>query len=134
VSESNDAEASLSKASVRLKVTGIEVTAGHGVYPEERQLGNRFQVDVELDGDFERALASDELADTVDVDSIVETVRRISRQRTVHLIESLADAIVHALLEAFPQIAEALVRVRKLTLHRLEHVEEASVEVRRSRA
>ena len=74
MSESNDADASVTKASVRLKVTGIEITAEHGVYPEERQLGNRFQVDVELDGDFEHALASDELADTVDVDSIVEHV------------------------------------------------------------
>lgn len=133
MSESNDADAHQVGACVRLKVAGIEVAAKHGVYPEERHLGNRFRVDVELDGDFEHAVQSDNITDTVDVDQIVATVRKISRQHRYNLIESLADAIAHALLASDPKVEQAFVRVSKLTLHRLENVASTAAEVTRRR-
>ncbi len=49
----------------RISVTGIEVFAHHGVLPHERELGQRFVVDLALELDLAPAAASDDVADTV---------------------------------------------------------------------
>ena len=112
---------------------GIEFEGRHGVYAEEREQGNRFRLDVEITADLSSALASDRLEDTVDYGSVVSFVKEINRQQRFNLIESFAGAISDGLLERFPRIDEALIRVRKLVPPRLGNIVCAMAEVRRSR-
>jgi dihydroneopterin aldolase len=82
------------------------------VHPAERELGQRFEVDVELTLDLGRAMASDALRDSVDYSRAYAVVREEVEDRQYQLLEGLAGAIVRRLLAALP-VTAVLVRVRK---------------------
>jgi len=84
----------------------------HGVHPAERELGQRFEIDVELGLDLSRATASDALPDTVDYSRVHAIVREEVEDHQYQLIEALAGAIVRRLMADLP-ITSVLVRVRK---------------------
>jgi 7,8-dihydroneopterin aldolase/epimerase/oxygenase len=84
----------------------------HGVHPAERELGQRFEVDVELGLDLSQAMASDLLQDTVDYSRAYAIVREEAEEHRYQLIEALAGAIVRRLLAELA-VSSVLVRVRK---------------------
>jgi dihydroneopterin aldolase len=84
----------------------------HGVHPAERELGQRFEVDVELSLDLSPAMLSDALTDTIDYRRLHAIVREEVEDREYQLIEALAGALIRRLMAELP-IAAVLVRVRK---------------------
>lgn len=124
----------LRDADVVLTVGGIELRGSHGVYPQERETGNRFSVDVEMRGRLAQAAETDDLSDTVDYDAVVQRVCEVNRRRTFHLIESFAAAIADELLDRFARILEVRVRVRKLSVDKLGPSAWTMVELCRRRA
>jgi dihydroneopterin aldolase/2-amino-4-hydroxy-6-hydroxymethyldihydropteridine diphosphokinase len=103
-----------SSVETQLGVEGIELTAHHGVYEEERARERRFRIDVHVKGHWSDAVRSDALADTLDYDEIVRHIHSVNQRRRFHLIESFAGAIADDLLHEFPGLLEARVCVRKL--------------------
>jgi dihydroneopterin aldolase len=104
----------LEAVDVRLGVEGIELQAHHGVYPEEWERSSRFSIDVDAKGRWADAVQSDDLRDTLDVDTILRNIKDVSQRRRFHLIESFAGAIADELLQESPSLLEVRVRVRKL--------------------
>jgi 7,8-dihydroneopterin aldolase/epimerase/oxygenase len=104
----------------------------HGVHPAERELGQRFEVDVELSLDLSRAMVSDTLQDTVNYSHAFAIVREEVEQHHYQLLEALAGAIVGRLLAEL-QIMSVLVRVRKpqVPIHGI--LSYAAVEIQRGR-
>ncbi len=90
----------------------MQFYAYHGVNPEERSLGQRFLVDVELTTDLRAAGHSDNLADTVNYSTVYQRVRAIVEGEPRQLIESVADAIARDLL-VDARVAHVTVAVRK---------------------
>jgi dihydroneopterin aldolase len=84
----------------------------HGVHPAERELGQRFEVDVELSLDVGRAMDSDALQDTVDYSRAYAIVREEIEDHHYQLLEALTGAMVRRLLAELP-VTSVLVRVRK---------------------
>ena len=94
---------------MKIELRGIELFGHHGVTEEERERGQRFVYDVELEVG-ERG-ASDRIENAVDYREVAATVRRIADGRFA-LLEALATAIADALYEQFaPEGVK--VRVRK---------------------
>jgi len=129
VTGSEDVSTSGDQSRTRLLLNEIRVHGLHGVYDEERETGNEFSIDVELEGDFTKAIETDRIDDSVDIDHVATLVRDINQQNQFHLIESFADAIGRALLLRFPILSRVVVRVTKLTLVRLESVRSSTAEV-----
>jgi len=99
---------------VCLAVTGLELFGHHGATRGEQAEGNRFRIDLEFEGGFEKALDSDHLEDTVDYSQAVQAVSETNRANHYFLIESFADAIADDLLTRFPEVKRISVRVAKL--------------------
>jgi len=118
---------------IRLSVERIELRGRHGVYPAERRSGNTFHINVDIEGDVERSVASDRLDETIDFAEVVRLVRRISRRQSFSLIESLAGAIADGLLERFSAAQRVVVRVAKVNPPGLGRVACTSAEVVKSR-
>ncbi len=95
---------------MRIELAGIELHGYHGALDWERERGQRFLVDVELDVG-ERG-SSDELADAVDYREVVACVREVSDGHAYTLLEGLATALADALQSRFG-VAGVRVRVRK---------------------
>ena len=103
----------------------------HGVHPAERELGQRFDVDIELTLDLGRAMASDALQDTVDYSRAYAVVRQEVEEQRYQLLEGLAGAIVRRLLAELP-VTAVLVRVRKPQVPLDGVLSYTAVEIRRS--
>ena len=96
----------------KIILEGMEFFAYHGVQPEERTLGQRFILDVELLLDLRPAGITDELDRTVNYAQVFETVQSIVCGRSYRLIEALAEAVAGELLGRFPA-DQVKVRVKK---------------------
>jgi dihydroneopterin aldolase len=94
---------------VKIELHGLELHGRHGVLPEEREHGQTFWYDVELEvGEWG---ASDRLDDAVDYRDVAATVREVNDRR-FELLEALASTVAETLRERFP-VARVKVRVRK---------------------
>jgi len=96
----------------RILLHGIQFYGYHGVYDEERRLGQRFLVDVELRLDISRAASEDDVSATVDYNQVHAVVLEIGTRQKFKLLETLATRIASAILERFP-IREVTVRATK---------------------
>ena len=91
---------------------GIDVYAHHGVHPAERELGQRFVIDVDLWADCSGAALSDDLAQAVDYTVAHRIVRDTTAQTSFHLLEALAGELCRALLSGMA-VQKVAVRVHK---------------------
>lgn len=94
-------------------LTGIEIFGYHGDLPEEKKLGQKFVVDLELNLDLSKAGKSDQLSDTVDYPQILSVVEKIVGGEPKNLIEAVAEEIAEKILRYFDKV-ESL----KVTLHK----------------
>jgi dihydroneopterin aldolase len=95
---------------VRVELRGLELHGYHGALEWERERGQRFLFDVELE--VGEAGTSDRLEDAVDYRDVAACVREVSDGRAYRLLEALATAVADELVARFP-VARARVRVRK---------------------
>lgn len=93
-------------------IAGIDVYAHHGVHPAERELGQRFVIDVELFGDWSDAAGSDALSDALDYVTVHRRIREVAAETRFQLLEALAARITATLLGEFA-LARAVVTVQK---------------------
>jgi dihydroneopterin aldolase len=94
---------------VIIEVKGLELYGYHGVLPEEREHGQRFWFDIELEvGEWG---ADDRLEDAVDYRLVVDAAREVNERR-FELLEALASSVAETLIDRFA-VAHVKVRVRK---------------------
>ena len=92
---------------ITVEVSGLRLFGRHGVHAHEKEDGQDFVFDVELDvGD---RGSSDRLDDAVDYRDVAATVKVVSDARSYDLLEALATAVARELMERF---AAERVRVR----------------------
>lgn len=105
----------------------------HGATEEEKKLGQRFIVDVELETSLAVSGQSDQLGDTIDYGAVFQCIRRIINGPSKNLLEALAEDIAHTILDTFP--AKGVhVRVKKPEVPIKDSIlEYAAVEIFRSR-
>ncbi len=117
----------------KIIIQGIEFYGYHGDLPQERELGQRFLVDVELVTDCRQAGISDRIEETIDYARVVKRVNEIGCNEQYHLIEALAERIAEALLTEFSP-GEVLIRVTKPATPVPTRLRGVSVEIRRTRS
>ena len=96
-----------------IRLTDLVFYGHHGVLPEERLLGQRFVVDVEVRLDLSKPAATDDLDHTVNYAEIYRAVGEIVTGPPCNLIEALAGRIAERVLAEHPLVHSVLVRVRK---------------------
>jgi len=95
-----------------ITLTGLRVFGRHGVYDEERRVGQDFVIDVTLRLDTRPASASDDVADTVHYGEMAEQIAAIVGGEPVDLLETLAARIADRLL-GYEIVESARVTVHK---------------------
>lgn len=105
----------------------------HGVYAEEKVLGQRFYVDMIAYLDIKPAAISDDVKDTVNYVDIYELIRGIVEGDPFDLLESLTEHIADQVLASFPRIQEVLVKVEKPHPPAAMHFSGVAIEIRRKR-
>ncbi|MHB9094133.1 MAG: dihydroneopterin aldolase [Eubacteriales bacterium] len=96
----------------KIILSGMQFYGRHGVFPEEKAMGQKFIIDVELFLDLKRAGISDDIANTPNYADIYAIIKNATTQNNYNLIEALAEAIAQEILSAC-HIDQVVVRVRK---------------------
>jgi dihydroneopterin aldolase len=87
--------------------------AYHGVLTNEQASGGKFEVDVDMFGDFSVAAKSDHLKDAVDYEKVYHCIKKLVVEKRFYLLESLGTQIAITILESFSELSRVIVRVRK---------------------
>lgn len=98
---------------MKITLRNLSFHAYHGVEREERKLGQRFEVDVELSGDFQKAALTDSLQESVDYSQVYALVKKVMEGGPCSLLETLAERLCRLILSGFPRVVQVTVRVRK---------------------
>jgi dihydroneopterin aldolase/2-amino-4-hydroxy-6-hydroxymethyldihydropteridine diphosphokinase len=96
----------------RLQLTGIEVFAHHGVLPEEKQIGQKFLIDLDVELDLRSAGTTDDLAETLDYGGLAQRVHELVEGHRWNLIEKVAEETA-ALVLSVPAVNAVKVTVHK---------------------
>lgn len=96
----------------KVSLEGIEFHAYHGVFSEEKKLGNRFTVDVHVHTDFRQAMLHDDLKKTVDYYKLYQ-IAKGHMQVPVKLLEHLAHLMIQDIIKAYPDTSHICVVIKK---------------------
>lgn len=105
----------------------------HGVMEEEKTLGQKFFLDIEIYSDLLKAGKSDEVEDTVHYGEVYNNIKNIVENKRFKLIEALAENIAEVILEEFIKVQEINIVVRKPEAPVPGIFDYVGVEIRRSR-
>lgn len=92
---------------------GLELYCVLGVHQWERHATRRVRLDLEIEHDCTAAAGSDDVGDALDYHAAAKIVQRLVEGSSFRLVETLAERVAGAILEAFPGAAQVRVRVRK---------------------
>jgi len=99
---------------IRLK--DIIIYGHYGVTPQEREVGQRLLMDLDLSLDLGPASRSDALADTVSYEEVYSRVRVVAEGASCLLLEHLAGQVAEDLLSAYEALRSVTVSLRKMNL------------------
>jgi dihydroneopterin aldolase len=96
----------------RIILEGMTFYGYHGARPEERALGQRFVVDLEVGADLRAAGRGDDLAQTINYSELYRATREVLEGEPLLLLEAVAERVARRAL-AHERALWARVRVRK---------------------
>ena len=91
----------------------VRFYAFHGVMPQERSVGGEFLVSVKVGYPLEKAMSSDDVADTLNYAALYELVKKEMMQPS-SLLEHVMGRIVEAIEKAFPEVTSVEVKIKKV--------------------
>ncbi len=101
----------------------------HGSMEVERELGQKFLVDIVLTFNVKDAVESDSPNKTINSYAIYQLTREIVTERKFSLIETLAYNIGKAFIEKYPELLQILIRIKRPNLYLSGIVGSAEVEM-----
>ena len=113
----------------RILIKDLAVWVRIGVPEEERAEPQRLLISLELEHEFSRAIADDELSATINYDAVCKRLLGFGQGKSWKLVERLADEIAHAVLAEF-RPKSVRVRIKKFIIPEAQYV---GVEVVRER-
>jgi|SRR5690625_1262791 len=105
----------------------------HGLFSEEKKLGQRFITTVELHTPLRKAGLSDDMNDSIDYGKVYDIIKDIVEGEAKNLIETVAEEIATELLGAFPTLKGCLIKVVKPDPPIQGHYESVAVKIYRER-
>ena len=82
----------------KLIIHDLEVFAHHGMYEEEKKLGQKFVVSLEIWFDMRKVAASDRIEDTLHYGELCRRVDSFLKERSCDLIETVAASLCERIL------------------------------------
>lgn len=116
----------------KIEIRNIKLYGYHGVFPEEREKGQYFLIDVEIFFSLKNAGISDELVESIDYSKVYNIIKNINENNKFRLIERFAHVISQEILSTFEEINNITVRVKKPDAPIDGDFEWVGVEIKRS--
>ncbi|HIU58242.1 MAG TPA: 2-amino-4-hydroxy-6-hydroxymethyldihydropteridine diphosphokinase [Candidatus Ornithomonoglobus merdipullorum] len=116
-----------------IMIDNLVVFANHGVYKEEKTMGQRFVISMKLYADLYPAAKSDDLTKALNYAEICSFVTKFTQTHRCCLIEAAAVNIADALLKGYPAIDRVEITLKKPWAPIGLPLDQAAVHLTRSR-
>jgi dihydroneopterin aldolase len=116
-----------------LSCTGLQFYGFHGFFAPERELGQKFTLDIRCELQAQETHADDNLHSSVRYDAVVDEAMGVATGSKFRTLEALGEATARALLARFAQIEHVTVEVSKLSPPIQHSIQKVAVEVQLAR-
>lgn len=96
-----------------IRIENLQVYARHGVYPQEKELGQSFYISATLYTDTRRAGRTDKLEESTNYGEVCLTIQKWMEENTCNLIETVAESLAAAILLKYDLIKKVQIQVKK---------------------
>lgn len=114
----------------KILLEDMEFFAYHGCFEEEKIIGNKFVVNLEIETDTSKSEKSDNLLETINYQEVYDEINNVMNV-SCNLLEQLAAKILDAVMNKFSAIKSAKLRVSKLNPPMGGKMKSVSVELER---
>jgi len=115
----------------KIYINNLEFIGFHGVFPEEKKLGQKFLVSLELTVDTREAGKAGDLTKSVHYGLVAQDVEKLFLEKSIDLIETCAENIAEMVLKKYELVKEVKVIVKKPWAPLQMHFENVAVEITR---
>lgn len=115
----------------KIYINNLEFIGFHGVFPEEKKLGQKFLVSLELTVDTREAGKTGDLTKSVHYGLVAQDVEKLFLEKSIDLIETCAENIAEMVLKKYELVKEVKVIVKKPWAPLHMHFENVAVEITR---
>jgi len=117
----------------KIIIKDLEVYGYHGVFAEEKKLGQLFLITVEMVMNLEPAGYLDKLECTIDYGRICDDIKTVLTEKSYDLIEAAAMAVIEKLFTNYAAVCTIKVLLKKPWAPIGHHLKYVAVELIRSR-
>ncbi|HOY49570.1 MAG TPA: dihydroneopterin aldolase [Flavobacteriales bacterium] len=97
----------------KILLEGMEFFAYHGLYTKEREEGQWFRIDLEVETDLSKAANTDALTEAIDYVALYALIQKEMKIPS-KLLEHVAKRIIDSLRMNFPALGKTKIKVTKL--------------------
>lgn len=115
----------------KIYLKDVEIFANHGVFEEEKRLGQKFIFDIELELDLSVAGKTGDLNSSVHYGELVYEIEKIVSEKSYDLIETVGEKVCEHILLKYRMIKNAKVKVKKPWAPIGRHLSYAAIEINR---
>ena len=115
----------------KIIIENLELIAEHGVFKEEKFLGQKFIISVEMTTDTREAGKTGNLNASTHYGFVADDIEKIFTGESFDLIETCAEKIAEMILTKYPLISEVKVTIKKPWAPIRKHFDFVAVEITR---
>lgn len=115
----------------KIYLKNVEIFANHGVFAEEKSLGQKFILDIELSLDLEKAGKSEDLTKSVHYGELCHGIEEEFTKKSYDLVETAAEKVANYTLKNYPLVKRVKVTLKKPWAPIGRHLDYAAVEIER---
>ena len=97
----------------RILIRELRIFAYHGVFAEEKEKGQNFELDIDAGVDISSPCETDNVDDTVSYAEIIEETQKIFTSQKDDLVERAAERVAQGLFERFGKIKSLRILLKK---------------------
>ena len=116
----------------KIYLKNVEIFANHGVFNEEKTLGQKFVLDLELTLDLREAGVTGDLTKSVHYGELCHGIEKEFTRCSYDLIETAAEKIAEYTLCNYPEVKSVKVTLKKPWAPIGRHLDYAAVEIERA--
>lgn len=115
----------------KIYLKDVEIFANHGVFKEEKTLGQKFIFDIELELDLSKAGKTSDLEASVHYGELCLGMEKVVLEKDYDLIETVGEKVASFILNEYNQVKNVKVKVKKPWAPIGRHLKYAAIEVNR---
>lgn len=115
----------------KIYLNNLEIFAYHGVFEEEKKLGQKFILSLELNLDLREAGVTGDLTKSVHYGELCHGVEKVFTKQSYDLIEMAAEKVAEFVLTEYPLVQGVKVTLKKPWAPIMRHLEYAAIEINR---